>query len=130
MPLVRIEGVDAFVAVHREDAAGVVRHEVAQEHSVALFEVSPGARLSAASVVVEHGDTLPLGPGSTVRAGTGVDTTNELVVWPWIRNRSSTLSRSSIRATCTFSRKQSSPEIRWHSLTSGVRAASSAMLGS
>ena len=68
--------------------------------------------------------------GSTVRGATGVATTNELVVWPCMRKRSRTASRSSMAGTCTLSRKQSSPEIRWHSLTSGVRCASSATLGS
>ena len=55
------------------------------------------------------------------RRSTGVATTNELVVCPKSRNASSTSSSSSTAGTCTLSRKQSSPEMRWHSLTCGVR---------
>src|SRR5207244_910652 len=67
------------------------------------------------------------GRGDDERGGTGVETMNELVVWPCTRNLSSTSSKALIALTWTRIRKQSSPEIRWHSTTSGVRQASSAI---
>src|SRR5580658_6918863 len=64
------------------------------------------------------------GNGSS-RGGTGVDCTIEVVVWPYAKKRSSTLSSWPIAAMRSLITKQSSPVTRWHSITCGVRFARS-----
>jgi hypothetical protein len=63
----------------------------------------------------------------SARKGTGVVATIAVVVFPYKRNRSKTVSISSIDAAWSLTRKQSSPVIRWHSATVGSWSASSAM---
>lgn len=83
-------------------------------------ELAPRARYGLAG-----GATSGSGLG-----GTGVETTKLLTVCPCSRNWSSTSPSASTALTWIFIRKQSSPEMRWHSATCGVAAARAVIFGS
>ena len=62
------------------------------------------------------------------RPSTGVVTTIDETVWPYMRNLSRVASSSGMVAACTLMRKQSSPVMRWHSVTWSSDSARAAIL--
>src|SRR5919197_3574059 len=72
----------------------------------------------------------PSSPSGGSRRRIGEALIREVVVSPYSRKRSSTVLSSSIERRCTLRKKQSSPVMRWHSLTSGISRASSGIRGS